>query len=196
MTGLDKIVGEIEQESKDGVNAILDEARKKADKITGEAEKEIHAAEKEIADRAAATAAQALKQADEAGDIIKRRCLLAAKQEIIEETLLAAKKKLYELSDSDYAAFLEKLIIENADQGRGVITFGKEDAGRLPEGFVDQVSAKLTDGRSVAEGNSVADFAHGFILSYEGSYENVSIDELFLAKKDELTDIIKETIFD
>lgn len=196
MTGLDKIVGEIEQESKDGVSAILDEARKKADEIAAEAEKEITAEEKEIAAKAEARAAAIVKQACDGADIIKRRSLLSTKQEIIAETLEAAKQKLYELSDSEYADFLEKLIIKNADDGRGVITFGTEDVPRIPQGFVSQISAKLPEGKAIVEGMNNASFAHGFILSYEGAAENVSIDELFAANKDELTDIIKDTLFD
>ena len=196
MTGLDKIVGEIEQESKDGVSAILGEARQKACGIAADAEKEIAAEEKEIADKASTRAAAIEKQAEDGADIIKRRSLLSTKQEIIAETLDAAKKKLYELPDSEYADFIEKLIIKNADDGRGVITFGALDTAKIPKGFVPEVSSKLPEGKTIVEGMNKATFAHGFILSYEGAAENVSIDELFAAKKDELTDIIKDTLFD
>ena len=115
MTGLDKIVGEIEQESKDGVSAILGEARQKAEGIAADAEKAIAAEDKEIADKASARAAAIEKQAEDGADIIKRRSLLSTKQEIIAETLDAAKKKLYELPDSEYADFIEKLRIHHPD---------------------------------------------------------------------------------
>ena len=61
---------------------------------------------------------------------------------------------------------------------------------------MSEVSSKLPEGKTIVEGMNKATFAHGFILSYEGAAENVSIDELFAAKKDELTDIIKDTLFD
>lgn len=196
MTGLDRIVGEIEAESKKSVESVLAQAREKADEITAEAEKQIAAEEKEIDAHAQAEAASIQKQAEDGADIIKRRGLLSAKQEIIAQTLEAAKQKLYGLSDSEYADFLGKLVIKNADDGKAQIIFGTEDVSRIPSGFVSQIDRELPEGKSIEQGTDRADFAHGFILSYEGAAENVSIDELFLAKKDELTDIIKDTLFD
>lgn len=195
MTGLDKIINEIKEESDQTTADILKNGRDKASEITAAAEKETAAAEKEIADKAEATVKQIRQRAADGADLIKKRAVLAAKQEIISETLEAAKQKLYQLKDSDYADFLKKLIVKNADAGEGVIAIGSLDTKRLPDDFVNQVNAALSDGKTVKAAEKPADIGHGVILSYEGAAENLSIDELFAAKKDELTDIVKGILF-
>ena len=119
MTGLDKIINEIKEESDQTTADILKNGRDKASEITAAAEKETAAAEKELTDKAEATVKQIRQRAADGADLIKKRAVLAAKQEIISETLEAAKQKLYQLSDSDYADFLKKLIphLEPADVG-------------------------------------------------------------------------------
>ena len=145
MTGLDKIINEIKEESDQTTADILKNGRDKASEITAAAEKETAAAEKEITDKAEATVKQIRQRAADGADLIKKRAVLAAKQEIISETLEAAKQKLYQLSDSDYADFLKKLIVKNADAGEGVIAIGSLDTKRLPGDFVNQVNTALSD---------------------------------------------------
>ncbi|MQN00847.1 MAG: hypothetical protein DUD27_01465 [Lachnospiraceae bacterium] len=195
MTGLDKIINEIKEESDQTTAEILKNGRDKADEFSAAAEKETAAAEKEINDRADLTVKQIRQRAADGADMIKKRAVLEAKQEIIKETLDEAKQKLYDMPSSEYAAFLEKLIIKNADQGEGVLSIGKDDKSRLPADFTEKVSAKLPDGKTLKASDKTADIDHGVILAYEGSAENLSIDELFASKNDELTDIVKDILF-
>ena len=127
MTGLDKIINEIKEESDQTTAEIIKGGRDKAEEIAAAAEKETAAAEKEISSKAETTVKQIKQRAADGADLIKRRAVLAAKQEIISETLDEAKNKLYSMSDNDYADFLEKLILKNADQGEGSVSIGKED---------------------------------------------------------------------
>ena len=192
MTGLDKIINEIKEESDQTTAEIIKGGREKAEEIAAAAEKETAAAEKEISSKAETTVKQ---RAADGADLIKRRAVLAAKQEIIQETLDEAKNKLYSMSDNDYADFLEKLILKNADQGEGSVSIGKEDEKRLPADFISQVSGKLPSGKTLVKASDPADIDHGVVLRYEGSAENLSIDELFASKSDELTDIVKDILF-
>ena len=195
MTGLDKIINEIKEESDQTTAEIIKGGQEKAEEIAAAAEKETAAAEKEISSKAETTVKQIKQRAADGADLIKRRAVLAAKQEIIQETLDEAKNKLYSMSDNDYADFLEKLILKNADQGEGSVSIGKEDEKRLPADFISQVSGKLPSGKTLVKASDPADIDHGVVLRYEGSAENLSIDELFASKSDELTDIVKDILF-
>ena len=195
MTGLDKIINEIKEESDQTTAAILKEGRDKADQIRAEAEKETAAAEKEIADKGKAEVAQIEKRAADSSDFIRKRALLEAKQEIISEVLAKAKEKILSLPDSEYAAFLEKLIIKNADDGEGEVVFGKDDAKKIPDDFIEKVSGKLPAAKTLKKSSRQPDIDRGVVLYYEGSAENLSIEEIFASKKDELTDIVKGILF-
>ena len=166
MTGLDKILNEIQRESEDKVSRIIKEAEDKALEISKAAEKE--------------TAAQLKAIEDE-----------TAKREIIDEIIKDAEESLYSLPQKEYFEFLGKMLDKFAHSEKGEILLNKQDKERLPKDFEE---ALLKKGISVSEKEIYE--RGGFILVYGDIEEKCTFDALLSADGDKLMDTVMKTVFE
>lgn len=195
MTGLEKIIGIIKAESDAAVAEIEKDYKAKADAIRSEILAE---ADKEVARinaNAAAAAGEAKGRADSAASLEEKRAILAAKQEIIADTVSAAKDKILGFDTDKYFDSILKLIKKNARGEEGEIAFNKKDLGRMPEGFEKKIDSALPSGGKLKVSKEACDIDGGFILNYGGAIENCSITALFEASAEELQDLVRGILF-
>ncbi len=94
MAGLDKIIGQIEEESKAAAARTIEAARAEAEKILETARKEAEAECADIERRSAQAVANILERGKSAAELKKRGSLLAEKQKLIGDTIARAKEEL------------------------------------------------------------------------------------------------------
>jgi len=190
MTGLEKIIEHIKQDSIEESNRIIAEAQAEIDEIAKAASEERNRLAHGLEERSSSERDLIKSRGDSAAALTGRKMLLTAKQQIIDETLEAAKLHLLNLPDAEYFSYLERLIKKFSLGQDGEILFSAKDLKRIPAGFdtvLKQNSLKLSNETRNIEG--------GFVLLYGDIEENCSVEALFLAGREALQDKIKDLLF-
>lgn len=194
MTGLEKILSTIEQDSNDRCREITEQAQKQAQEIIDAASAK---AQEDIAN---AKASVDKKVAEHDGAIeasvsmTKNRIILEGKLDIISSTLERALEVIKALPKKEYFEILKGLILKNVRKGEGVLRLSKEDTEKLPSNFIDSINNVLKRGYKISLGQS-ADIDSGFILVYGDIDINCSFDAVASAKREELRDTLNEMLF-
>jgi len=198
MTGLEKILKAIEDEAQAKADEIINEANKKADEILTAARQEGEQLADEISRKAAIEIDSIISRAESAANLLERKAILEAKQEIIGETISKARESLSALSDEDYTGIILKLIKRYAHNAKGELVFSASDKKRLPADFTERVKEVLADkaGAALALSEKSADIKGGFVLVYGDVEENCSFDALFEAVREDLLYKVNSFLFD
>ena len=194
MTGLEKILSTIEQDSNDRCREITEQAQKQAQEIidaaSAKAQEDIENAkasvDKKVAEHDAAIEASV--------SMTKNRIILEGKLDIISSTLERALEVIKALPKKEYFEILKGLILKNVRKGEGVLRFSEEDTEKLPSNFIDSINNALKRGYKISLGES-ADIDSGFILVYGDIDINCSFDAVASAKREELRDTLNEMLF-
>lgn len=194
MTGLEKILSTIEQDSNDRCREITEQAQKQAQEIidaaSAKAQKDIENAkasvDKKVAEHDGAIEASV--------SMTKNRIILEGKLDIISSTLERALEVIKALPKKEYFEILKGLILKNVRKGEGVLRLSKEDTEKLPSNFIDSINNALKRGYKISLGES-ADIDSGFILVYGDIDINCSFDAVASAKREELRDTLNEMLF-
>ncbi|HHX25794.1 MAG TPA: hypothetical protein GX721_03905 [Firmicutes bacterium] len=159
--------------------AILQEAQLKADEIveaaTRDAEKILQEARAEAARKREQELAEAGEKAQEnvrristLADLDARRQLLAVKEELIEEALSCAKRRLASLEPEAYKNYLKQSLFEATGDTGGDVIMSEQDRSTIGEEIVAAVNATLAKANSkgrVRLADTSGDFIGGFVLS-------------------------------
>lgn len=196
MAGLDKIISQIEEESKAAAARTIEAARAEAEKILETARKEAEAECSEIERRSDQAVDNILERGKSAADLKKRGSMLAEKQKLIRDTIARAKSELKSMEDEAYFGMILKLAVKSAQSGEGEILFSAKDLARLTGGFEGQLNAALKDkGAQLHISKDTRDIDAGFVLTYGGIEENCSFDAIFDSAHETLQDITQEILF-
>lgn len=194
MTGLEKILSTIEQDSNDRCREITEQAQKQAQAIIDAAS----AKAQENIENAKASVDKKVAEHDgtiEASvSMTKNRIILEGKLEIISSTLERALEVIKALPKKEYFEILKGLILKNVRKGDGVLRLSEEDTEKLPSNFIDSINNALKRGYKISLGES-ADIDSGFILVYGDIDINCSFDAVASAKREELRDTLNEMLF-
>ena len=194
MTGLEKILSQIEYESDDRCKTIIANAEAKAQEIISEAEAQAEA-EADKSREAIEKRVEDIKQSTASSvELNKSKIILKAKLEAIDEMLSDSLKTIKSLPDSEYFDMLKTLILNNAKDGEGVLHLSEKDCKRLNEGFIANLNNSLGSGKSVVLGDN-ADIDSGFVLVYGDIDINCSFDAIVSSKRDELRDTLNALLF-
>lgn len=195
MTGLDKIIAEIQQEAQREADAALEKANAQAAEILADAKTEADAvtlkinaqAEKDVRDIAAAR--------ESALTLQRRQRTLEVKQEMLGETLQKALESLYSLPENEYFALLTKLAAAAAQPGAGEMLLNEADLKRAPASFKAGLAAALPAGSTLVVSAQTRPIDGGFVLKYGDIEENCSFKAMFDARQDEFSDLIRDKLF-
>lgn len=194
MTGLEKILSTIEQDSNDRCREITEQAQKQAQEIIDAA---IAKAQEDIANAMASVDKRVAEHdgaIEASASMTKNRIILEGKLDIISSTLERALEVIKALPKKEYFEILKGLILKNVRKGEGVLLLSKEDTEKLPSNFIDSINNALKRGYKISLGES-ADIDSGFILVYGDIDINCSFDAVASAKREELRDTLNEMLF-
>lgn len=196
MTGTEKILRHIADQAENESRQILDEARAQAAKLTEKADAQVCSLKEEGEAKAEVFLKDAQERVEAATAMQKRRALLAAKGELVNEALKAAYQKLLNLPDEEYFAFLYRQLARQELKGNGELCLNQKDYARRPADFDAKVSAAAAEkGGTLRVSDQPAAIDGGFILSYGGIMENCSFEAVFESEADRMKDRIREVLF-
>ena len=193
MSGIDKIIQQIESDTKDYCDEVTENARIKADAVIKNAEAEAQKIRTSYEEKTERTLKDISARAKSSAALEEKKAFLNSKQSVIAKMLSDGLEKAKRLPDDEYFSLIVKMIEKNSHDDRGVIYFGKKDLGRLPSGFQDKIN-KVSKGELVISQEAL-DIDSGFILAYGGIEENCSFDAICRSKAEELSDRASSLLF-
>lgn len=196
MTGLEKMIGQIEAEAKTEAEARLSAARAEAAQIIAQAEAESEAMAETLARQAEEEAAHYLERARSSAELKRRMSLLQAKQEVIADVMEKAYRQLDSLGDAEYFELIRRLLRRYAQPADGEICFSERDKKRLPSGFEKEIGKIAAEnGGSLKLWEEAAPIDNGFILVYGGVEENCTFRALMDGGRERLQDAVRRVLF-
>ena len=196
MTGLDKMKSQILDEAKAAADGKIAEAKAQAEELIRSANEEAARRAEGISRKSENDVANYNERLASAIDLQKRTKILAAKQDVIAGVLEKAHEKIDSMEAGEYFSMLLKMVEKYALPQDGEICFSAADLGRLPEGFEAEAD-KIAKGKggSLKMSGESKNIKNGFVLVYGGIEENCTIDAMFDARRDELSDIVQRLLF-
>lgn len=195
MTGLQKILQEIQDEASAEAAAVISKATAQADDIISAAKAEGLAKAGSIAEGAKRDVIN-INNARESELVLQRRQrMLKVKQDLLAETLQKALDTLYELDDKEYFALIIRLAAKNAAPGQGEMMLNNKDLARKPADFEKELSKALPSGSQLALSGKTLPIDGGFVLSYGGVEQNCSFKDIFAARREDFNDMIRDILF-
>ena len=196
MTGLDKMKSQILDEAKAAAEGKIAEAKAQAEETIRSAKEDAAKQTESIPHKSNNDVSNYQERLESSIDLQKRTKILAAKQEVIAGVLEKARAKVEAMEAGEYFSMLLKMVEKYALAQDGEICMCAADLARLPEGFEAEVSRIAKEkGGSLKLSGEGKQIKNGFILVYGGVEENCTINAMFDAKKDELSDIVHRLVF-
>lgn len=196
MTGLEKILYQIEEEAKSSAEKIIEEANKEAAAVLAKADATCQEMQAAAEAKAAASAEDILKKSRSAAAMQRKKDLLTAKQQVIGEVIGKAQQSLYAMDDAAYFALIEKMLDKFVLAETGEIRFNEKDQKRMPAGFDKKVAAiAQKKGGALTVSAETCEIDGGFLLVYGGIEENCSFAAMFAAEKESLQDKVHTLLF-
>ena len=141
MSGLEKIIGQIDAQAKSDAAELLRDARADAEELRSQAQAGCRAELAQIQERSTRDIAACRARAASALEQQRRMALLQTKQEIIGQMLQSALHTLQAEPADAYFTAVEKLVERFARPQAGQIVFSQQDLDRMPENFAARLNA-------------------------------------------------------
>ena len=164
MNGIEKITARIQQDSRQEIDAILNEARAQADAITAKARAEAQAVGDEVTAQGTQAAAEREDRLASTAQMECRKAMLAAKQEVIEEAFQRAHKQLLTLPTDKYIDLLSDLAVQASTTGKEKLIFSPTDRAQMGKAVVMAANEKLAKAVAPKLPDDVAASKAGAIL--------------------------------
>lgn len=193
MTGIEKIIYQIESDTKLVCDEIISGAETKARSIIDEAKIEAAKLASDIAKSCDAQCADIAVRAKSSAALEERKINLVTKQKIINTMINATKAYIESLDDDHYFGLILRMIENNSSEKDGVIAFSKRDLDRLPKDFMN-IANHVSRGELTLSLHA-ANIKSGFILIYDDIEENCSFDAVFESKREKLSDEVSLLLF-
>jgi V/A-type H+-transporting ATPase subunit E len=196
MSGLNILVEQIKTAASDAADAKLTEARRQAEDIIREAEESAKQESNIILQEANNKASDIIDRSKSSADLQKRRAILSAKQQIIEEIIQKTMDNLKSLSNQEYFDLILRMVSKYAQPQSGQIIFSKPDLERLPAGFEQKLNQAIeAKGGSLTISSESRSIDGGFVLVYGDIEENCAFTAILISKYDILQDKVHGFLF-
>lgn len=193
MNGIEKITERIRRDAQSEIDALLQEAGKKAESVKAAAEEKaaqrLSIGRRQNSDAAENHESRLVSAAEMEG----RQMLLAAKQEVLEEVFSLAYQRLMSLPEEEFVELLAGFAAREGESGREELIFSEETKARIGEKVVARANAlREGAGFTLAEETRETD---GVILRRGNIESNGSIAVALREKKQKMAAEIAEVLF-
>lgn len=195
MSGIEKILRKIEAETDESCNALLTQAKERAERILAEAAEEGQKIRTDILNKAQIKQALELGVAQTGALREQRMTLLQAKASLANEIIDEALARLHGLEDREYFEVIEGLVKAYARKGKGNLRFNPHDLNRLPTGFEAKLNQALAPDQEVAISQVPSAIDGGFVIEYEGIDQNCSFASMVEADLESIKDDLNTILF-
>lgn len=197
MSGLDKILHEIENQSRQRSELMEKEAVQKADVIRAEGERISEEKYNALVQKYRDECERKYANACSAADSEMRRELLMCRVECIDNAVKNALERASALPEKEYFAVILKLVAKHLQPGNGILSFGAKDLSRVPDDFAEKVNNLAEKGKmTITISDKPVDIENGFLLTYGKISENCSFDAIAEAERNSIRDKAAAVLFE
>lgn len=182
MTGNDKIIERILEESRQAAAAVEAEAETKATARLDEEKAALDKQASTAADARAAAGDRQIRAAQSAAALLVRNAQLERRREEIDRTLDETLAFLRAMPAEAYFQWVARQVAAHRDGKGGELLLSAEDLARVPSDFAATLGVTLCDTPAKIDG--------GCILRYGDIEENLTFEALLDEQRDRLEDII------
>lgn len=198
MAGAEKLIEKIENDAQRDAEKYWQDAENKKQDMQGKMLSSIDKCKSDIEKTAVETAQENKKRMAAVYDLEYRKQLLAAKQEIMQQTKALALQKLCSLDDSRYISLMKSRLLKCSQTGEGGIIVSENDA-RLDKAFLDDVNGELK--KTLGQGNIVflpekKEISGGFVFVDGGMEINMSLEALLDEAWEDAEAEVAEVLFE
>lgn len=195
MTGLEKIISKIAQDSEEKCSLIISNAEKEAEEIKARARAESKIASDKIISDAEEKAKQRNSVSKSNADTITRNRYLEAKNAIINDIVSAAYEEIANADDSKYFSFLHAICVKYVAEGECILYLNSRDLARLPSKFEISINSEVYEKAAVQISKTPKNIPNGFILDY-GDFEiDCTLKSVFDEKMSLIKEMLSEILF-
>lgn len=196
MTGIVKITEKILSDAKNKRDEMILKAQEQAQSTLYNAKMAAEDVVIEASQDAQKKAKNNLALTRSKADTERKKALLGAKTEIINEIIDEALQKLKNLPAAEYFDTIFELVLLNAQAGGGELRFSQKDLKRLPKNFERRLNDALSKHeKSVKISKQTASLDGGFIIVYRDIEQNCSFDSLLSSSLDLIKDEVHAILF-
>lgn len=185
MAGLETILNEVLDESRDKAQGILDAAKKKASEEISRVKNELNEKEKTDMQAAQEAAKDILERSTSAAQRKGRQIILEKKQKLIEAAIDAAYQALLQMDDETYEQFVLRRLAAYPENLSGILHFVPRD-GEIVSKNLKKELKKQHPGFLIDEEPLSAD--GGFLLSLG----QIEVDMTFRSLLDENMELLRD----
>ncbi len=183
MSNLDNLVQKILDDAKERANAIIEDANKVKEEVIDAKVREANEKKDKIIERATAEAELLKERVISSAELKVRNEKLKAKQTVIDRVFNLAKKKLENLDEEKYVAYLTNTI--------RTLTLNGDEVLVVPKNMADKVK-RLRIPIRVSDDEFVDS---GFLIKGKGIMLNYTFDSLIDYYREELETEIAQSLF-
>lgn len=196
MSGLDRILSEINSRGKENADAVTAAAEKKAEKIRSDGQKKAQQTYDDLMEKYRSDIAREYANACAGAEASAKRMLLSCKVECVDKAVAAAGEKLASLNDAEYFKLIARLFEKHLRPQSCVIAFGERDLSRLPSDFESALGKIASQhGAHVSIAEKPVSVESGFILDFGDISENCSFSAILEAERDAVRDTAAAALF-
>lgn len=193
MTGLDKIIKQIQIDADNTTKGIKAKSEAQCNSLLSDAKAQAEAIREKGKADAEKKYSDIIARAESAASLEERKILLFTKQEIIRDMIANTTNNLVNLPEDKYFDLIYKLISKYSNNADGVIFFNQTDLSRLPADFLQNANAASKGKLSL--GGDAVQIDGGFILTYGGVDVNCSISSLISDNSEKISDAVAKCLF-
>ena len=196
MTGLDKILSKIEQESAQKAEATLADANQKAKQILVEAQQAADEKAAVLIEKAQQEAQRKVTAARASAETLTRTNYLTVRNAVVNDVISAAYEAIESMSDEDYFDLLFSLCVKNVEKSECKLYLNRRDLARCPADFEDRINQTVYETGAVQVAKEPKDIENGFVLVYGDMEVNCTLRAVFDEKMDALKDQLNPLLFE
>lgn len=190
---IENITAKILQEGQDAADQTQQAAQAQAQTILDQAEKDAQDAIAKMAQKGQEDARLLHQRKVSVAELEARKMNLAAKQQAVQKAFSLALEKLSNMCESEYIAFLAKLI-SGENYGGGELLLNERDKKAIGPKLVELVNA-MDDGKQITLSSQTISCAGGFVLKQGDVELNSTLETIVDSVKEELTPVVVQTLF-
>jgi len=199
MNGIEKILAHIKSESAAECEAIAKDAAEQCERIRAEYAKAEQDEYWKVFNAGSKEAERRLERLNSLAALESKKLVLATQQEMIAEAFEFAAKKLIELPEQVYIAFLANLACGASLKGNETIILSQSDRDRIGKEVLSAANSALKAAGKTASltlSDKTVDIRGGLILSGGDIEVNCGVDALVDQYRNELSPRVAAELFD
>lgn len=198
MPGAEKLIEKILAEANSQAGTVLAEAKTRAAEISAKGEKEAEAKKKSLLESAKNQGEERIRRAHTIAELDARKSILAAKEQMIEDTFKQAVERLLKVDKKEYEDIILPMLIVAAETGAEEIIVAATDRERYTPELLAKANkaleaqgkqGKLTLSAQTREGKG------GFVLRAGDVEINSTFDAILRMQRDKLEPDVAEILF-